>query len=100
MKRVLLLVCLIVSVVEFDWERYRIYLLFSIASLALVLHSELMGRRSVRGTSAEKECDTKSRASSGAHATDPPGLVDQAGQAGNPASGTARAGALLHSNPG
>lgn len=40
MKRVLLLVCLIVSLVELDWERYRIYLLFSIASLSLVLHAE------------------------------------------------------------
>ena len=45
MKRVLLLVCLIVSLVELDWERYRIYLLSSIASLLFVLGSELTRRR-------------------------------------------------------
>jgi len=44
MRRVLLLVCLIVSVVELDWERQRIYLLSSIASLLLVFYSELMHR--------------------------------------------------------
>lgn len=38
MRRVLLLVCLIVSVVELDWERDRIYLLSSIASLLLFLY--------------------------------------------------------------
>jgi hypothetical protein len=43
LKRVLLLVCLIVSLVELDWERYRIYLLSSIASLLFVLGSELTG---------------------------------------------------------
>ena len=42
MKRVLLLVLLIVSLVELDWERDRIYLFFSVASLALVLWSERM----------------------------------------------------------
>lgn len=36
MRRVLLLVCLIVSLVELDWERQRIYLLSSAASLLLV----------------------------------------------------------------
>ena len=45
LKRVLLLVCLIVSLVELDWERDRIYLLSSIASLLLVFYSELMRRR-------------------------------------------------------
>jgi len=43
MKRVLLLVWLIVSLVELDWERYRICLLSSIASLLFVLGSELTG---------------------------------------------------------
>jgi hypothetical protein len=47
MKRVLLLVWLIVSLVELDWERYRIYLLSSIASLLFVLGSELKRRRRV-----------------------------------------------------
>ncbi len=48
MKRVLLLVCLIVSVVELDWERERIYLLSAVASLLLVLYGEVMraGKRS------------------------------------------------------
>jgi hypothetical protein len=52
MKRVLLLVCLIVSVVELDWERYQIYLWSSIASLLFVLSSELMRRRRVRQVTA------------------------------------------------
>jgi len=42
MKRVLSLVCLIVSLVELDWERYRIYLWSSIASLSFVFFLELM----------------------------------------------------------
>jgi hypothetical protein len=54
MKRVLLLVCLIVSLVELDWERYRIYLLCSIASLLLVLGSELMRGRSVQRVATER----------------------------------------------
>jgi hypothetical protein len=45
MKRVLLLVLLIVSLVELDWERNRIYLLSSLASIALVVWSELVRRR-------------------------------------------------------
>ena len=48
MRRVLLLVCLIVSVVELDWERERIYLLSSVASLLLVLYGELMRRPKVQ----------------------------------------------------
>ena len=45
MKRVLLLVCLIVSLVQLDWERDRIYLMSSIAALFLVLWMELSRRR-------------------------------------------------------
>lgn len=48
MKRVLLLVCLIVSLVELDWERDRVYLLSSIASLSLVLCAERMRRQKVQ----------------------------------------------------
>jgi hypothetical protein len=48
MKRVLLLVWLIVSLVELDWERYQICLLSSIASLLFVLGSELTRRRRVQ----------------------------------------------------
>ena len=44
LKRVLLLACLIVSLVQLDWERERIYLLSAIASLLLVFYSELMRR--------------------------------------------------------
>lgn len=47
MRRVVLLVCLIVSVVELDWERQRIYLLSSVASLLLVLYGELKTRHDV-----------------------------------------------------
>jgi hypothetical protein len=54
MRRVLLLVCLIVSVVELDWERQRIYLLSSAASLLLVLYGELMPRRKVQKVPAER----------------------------------------------
>ena len=45
MKRVALLVLLIVSLVELDWERARIYLFSSLASLVLVVWSELVRRR-------------------------------------------------------
>jgi hypothetical protein len=45
MKRVFLLILLIVSLVELDWERGRIYLLSSLASLVLVVWSELARRR-------------------------------------------------------
>lgn len=48
MRRVLLLVCLIVSLVELDWERGRIYLFSSVASFLLVLYSELMRRRRIQ----------------------------------------------------
>jgi len=48
MKRVLLLVCLMVSVVELDWERERIYLLSAVASLLLVLYGEVMRSRKVQ----------------------------------------------------
>lgn len=58
MKRVLLLVCLIVSLVELDWERDRIYLLSSTASLLLVLYSELMGRRKVQRVATARALKT------------------------------------------
>lgn len=46
MKRVLLLVFLIVSLVQLDWERNQIYLLSSFAALLLMLWTELSRRRS------------------------------------------------------
>jgi len=49
MKRVLLLVLLIVSLVELDWERSRIYLLSAIVSMLLVVRSELVRRRKFYG---------------------------------------------------
>ena len=53
MKRVLLLVCLIVSVVELDWERYRLYLLSSIASFLLVIWYETRRHKAQKATLAE-----------------------------------------------
>jgi hypothetical protein len=44
MKRVLLLVFLMVSLVELDLERYRIYLVCSAAALASLLWNVLMSR--------------------------------------------------------
>ena len=58
MKRILLLVCLIVSLVELDWKRYRIYLLSSIVSLLFVLGSELTRRRRVRRVATERAFKT------------------------------------------
>ncbi len=58
MKRVLLLVCLIVSLVELDWERDRIYLLSSITSLLFVLGSELTRRRRVQQIATERALKT------------------------------------------
>src|SRR5579863_5692798 len=54
MRRILLLVCLIVSVVELDWERQRIYLLSSAASLLLVFYGELVRRRKVQRVPTER----------------------------------------------
>lgn len=53
MRRVLLLVCLFVSVVELDWEREPIYWFSSTASLLLVLYGELMRRRKVQRVTSE-----------------------------------------------
>lgn len=51
MKRVFLLVLLIVSLVELDWERGRIYLFSSLTSLSLVIWTELLrGRRMQKAT--------------------------------------------------
>jgi hypothetical protein len=47
MKRVPLLVFLIVSLVQLDWERDRIYLLSSFAALLLMLWMERSRRRKV-----------------------------------------------------
>ena len=52
-KRVLLLVCLIVSLVELDWERYRIYLLSSLACLVLVLWTEVVRPRAAETITPE-----------------------------------------------
>lgn len=48
MKRVLLLVFLMVSLVELDLERYRIYLFCSTAAVAGLLCNILMSRRKAR----------------------------------------------------
>lgn len=53
MKRVLLLVCLIVSVVQLDWEREQIYVWSSGASLLLIFYGELMRRRNAQRTAKE-----------------------------------------------
>jgi len=53
MRRVLLLVCLIVSLVQLDWERDRIYLLSSIASMLLILYCELTRRHRVQRVAAQ-----------------------------------------------
>jgi hypothetical protein len=54
MKRIMLLVFLIVSLVELDLERYRLYLLCSIASLLLVSGSELKRHRKVQEETIER----------------------------------------------
>jgi hypothetical protein len=64
MKRVLLLVCLIVSLVELDWERHRIYLLSSIVSLLFVLSSELAQRRRVQQVATHQAFKTGEEVSS------------------------------------
>jgi len=54
MKRVLLLVCLIVSLVQLDWERDRLYLFSSAASILLILYGELTRRKKVQRVAAER----------------------------------------------
>jgi len=53
MKRVLLLVFLMVSLVELDLERYRIYLFCSTAAVAGLLCNVLMSRRKARNAEAQ-----------------------------------------------
>jgi len=64
MKRVLLLVCLILSFAELDLERERIYLLSSIASFVLLLGSELMRHRNVHNLTTERPSLTGANVSS------------------------------------
>ena len=79
MKRVLLLVCLIVSLVELDWERNRIYLLSSIASLLFVVGSELTRRRRVQKVATERAFKTSEGAPSEAYVAGSPNTDYQAG---------------------
>lgn len=54
-QRVLLLVLFIVSLVGLDWERDRVYLLLSLASLSLVVWTELLRRRKIQKATAAEE---------------------------------------------
>jgi hypothetical protein len=72
MKRVLLLACLIVSLVELDWERYRIFLWSSIAFFLFVLGSELTQRRKVQPVTTEPAFKTGEGVSSEAHVASSP----------------------------
>jgi len=78
MRRILLLVCLIVSVVELDWERQRIYLLSSAASLLLVLYGELMRRRKVQRVPTERGFKTAQDVRSGIYVAASPDTDNQA----------------------
>jgi hypothetical protein len=77
MKRILLLACLIVSLVELDWERYRIFLLCSIASFLFVLGSELTQRRRVQRVATERAFKTGEGIPSEAYVADSPNTDDQ-----------------------
>lgn len=78
MKRVLLLVCLIVSLVELDWEHDRIYLFSSIASLLFVLGSELTRRR-IQRVASERAMNTGEGVSSRVYVGGSPNSDYQAG---------------------
>jgi len=79
MKRVLLLVCLIVSLVELDWERYRIYLLSSMVSLLFVLGTELTPRSRVQQVATERAFKTGEGLPSESYVAGSPHTEDQAG---------------------
>jgi len=78
MKRVLLLVCLIVSLVELDWERYRIYLLSSIVSFLFVLGSQLTQRRRIQQVATERAFKTGDGVPSEVYVAASPNTDDQA----------------------
>jgi uncharacterized protein (DUF58 family) len=78
MRRILLLVCLIVSVVELDWERQRIYLLSSAASLLLLLYGELMRRRKIQRVPTEREFKSAQGVPSEVYAAASPDTDNQA----------------------
>jgi hypothetical protein len=101
MRRVLLLVCLIVSVVELDWERDRIYLLSSIASLLLVLYSEQMRRRKVQREATQQAFKTTEGVSSVAYISDSLHPEYRADHIENrPTSAAIQEVALMHNNSG
>lgn len=62
-KRVLLFVLLIVSVVELDWERVRIYFFSSLASILLLLWTERSARRKLQKAPNRAVLPTKQRVS-------------------------------------
>jgi hypothetical protein len=93
MKRVLSLVCLIVSLVELDWERYRMFLLSSIASLLFVLGSELTGRRRVQQIAPERAFKTGEGIPSEAYVVGSPNIDYRAFTRRRPVEIDARSGA-------
>jgi len=63
MKRVSILVFLMVSLVELDLERYRIYLFLSIAAFAVLVRNALASRRRVQNAMERRTLETTNRES-------------------------------------
>jgi hypothetical protein len=61
MKRVSILVCLMVSLVELDLERHRIYLFLSITALAVLVHNLLVSRRKAQNARRPGAFETSNR---------------------------------------
>lgn len=100
LKRVLLLVCLIVSLVQLDWERDRLYLLSSIASMLLILYGELTRRRKVQTVAAERAfipegISRETYASESPHPGYPANQIEKGSS-----SATVEEVALIHHNSG
>jgi hypothetical protein len=96
MKRVLLLACLIVSLVELDWERYRIFLLSSIAFFLFVLGSELTQRRRVQQVTAEPAFKTDEGVPSEAYIAGSPNTAMEQGRVATGTNARLRAGSTAN----
>jgi len=99
MKRVLLLVCMIVSVVQLDWEREWIYVLSSAASLLLILYGELMRHRRVQREGSARPVQAPEFPPSEPSTSDPPHLVYRSDRIDNEPSIAARQLSLSTTNP-
>jgi hypothetical protein len=105
MKRVSILVFLMVSLVELDLERYRIYLFLSITAFAVLVRNLIVSRRKAQNARRPEAFETSNRDSErlaaeqdGAAYTTGPIPPDDRSESVEPAQSCLREEALVHDN--